>query len=181
MAIQSNFVLQKVVTWNTFLLFDESLLKSFISSVLLAISILLYIEHLSEYWWIIVFLWLLQSLSTFHFLSELLGECQNITRIQGAYSIIYFSGTLPEWVREGGKESEFGCGAWWTFPQFHLAAAEVFSAKTAPWDPALIGAARAYELWSGLGWWWGWGVGSWRGPERQLSGSSSPHGRLIYN
>lgn len=46
LAIQSRFTESKW-WWLTFLPFDERL--SFISSVLLAISILLYIEHLSEY------------------------------------------------------------------------------------------------------------------------------------
>lgn len=37
---------------------------------------------------------------------------------------------------------------WWTFPQFHLAAAEGSSATAGPWDLVLSGAGRAYGLWS---------------------------------
>lgn len=48
--------------------------------------------------------------------------------------------------REKKKEKRVWPLWWWTFPQFHLAAVEGFSARAGPWDLMLSGAGHAYGL-----------------------------------
>lgn len=50
--------------------------------------------------------------------------------------------------RNGEGESEVWVLRRWTFPQFHLAAVEGFSATKGPWDLVLGRLDHAYGLWS---------------------------------